>query len=74
MGQKRHKRDTQSYRSLKTYKERVQSFSKTVSNLREFVRVQIELDAGSKLTPEEIVSKRIQTLEKEIAAIRRLVA
>lgn len=68
---KRHKKDTATYRELGTHKERVQSFNATAKNLTEEVRVQVEMDAGSKRKASDIVDKRIKTLEKAIKKIKQ---
>ena len=73
MENKRHKRDSETFRSLAKYSDRVKSFNKHCSNLREYVRVMIEIDSNSSRTEKEIIEKRTATLYKEISAINKLI-
>jgi len=69
---RRHKGDTESYRTLATYKERMQSFNASAMKLREYVRVMLELDIMPRRNAAHIVNTTIRRLEREITAIRRL--
>ena len=69
---RRHKGNTEYYRTLTNYKERMQSFNMSALKLREYVRVMLELDARGKRTDRRIVETSVERLEKEIRAIRRL--
>lgn len=69
---KRHKGDSESYRSLDTYKERMQSFNASTMKLREYARVMLDVDITSRRDAAHIVDKTIRRLEKEIHAIRQL--
>jgi D-serine deaminase-like pyridoxal phosphate-dependent protein len=69
---RRHKRDTEFYRTLANYKARMQSFNATTMKLREYVRVMLELDTGPRRSTSHIRETVIQRLEREIHAIRRL--
>lgn len=73
MAGRRHKGDTEFYRTLANYKERMQSFNASTMKLREYVRVMLELDAGQRRTASHITEVAIRRLEREISAIRRLV-
>lgn len=66
----RHKGDTVGYRDLSNYKERVQSFNMAANKLREYVRVQLELDTTSSRSASEIIESRVETLQKAIEDIR----
>lgn len=69
---KRHRQDTATYRGLKNYKERVQSFNGTVRNLSEYVRVQLDVD-GPEKGRYRIINARAATLTKIIDRLRRMV-
>ncbi len=69
---RRHQDDQRYYRELRTYKERVQSFNAASMKLVEYARVQIELDASPNRPPDEIVQRRIRTIEGVIRRIRQL--
>lgn len=69
---KRHRQDTATYRELRNYKERVQSFNGTVRNLSEYVRVQLDVD-GPEKGRDWIINARIATLTKLIDQLHRMV-
>ena len=66
---RRHKNDQSTYRGLKNYMERVQSFNMTANKLYEYTRVQIELDMTPERNARDIVSARVETLRKLIDRI-----
>ena len=66
---RRHKNDQSTYRGLKNYMERVQSFNMTTNKLYEYTRVQIELDMTPERNARDIVSARVETLRKLIDRI-----
>ena len=65
----RHGGDEKTYRGLKNYQERVQSFNMNSNKLYEYTRVQIELDTTDKRNADTIVLARIKTLRKLIDRI-----
>jgi hypothetical protein len=72
MGARRHRDDTATYRELPSYSDRVKAFNATVLKCREYYRVMVELDVRPGLDVAAIARARVRTLEREIAAIRRL--
>jgi len=72
MSARRHRDDTATYRELSRYSDRVKAFNATVLKCREYFRVMAELDVRPGLDAPTIARARICTLEREIAAIRRL--
>jgi hypothetical protein len=71
MSGRRHQDDTATYRELPSYAARTKSFNALVGKCRKYFRVMAELDLRPDLTAADIAQARIETLEKEIAAIRR---
>ena len=68
---RRHKGDTEFYRTLANYKERMQSYNASAMKLREYVRVMLELDTSPRRSRQHIVDTAVRRLEREIAAIER---
>ena len=69
---KRHRQDTATYRELRNYKERVQSFNGTVRNLYEYVRVQLDVDRAAR-SRDRIINARVATLTKLIDRLHCMV-
>lgn len=69
---RRHKHDTATYRELLSYHERVKSFTATMMNLVDYVRVQLELDVTSKWTRDVIIGKRVDELREAIRKIEAM--
>ncbi len=68
---RRHKNDTATYREL-SYKERVQSFTATLMNIVDYVRVQLDDDATSVRTRDVIIGKRVDELREVIRKIEAM--
>ena len=68
---RRHKHDTATYREL-THRERVRSFTATLMNIVDYVRVQLEDDVTTERTRDVIIGKRVDELREMIRKIEAM--